>query len=135
MSIAYNSYNNRTALFFESLHSICATSNYKFDFIHFGCVGSSRARKDSVMEISERTLGMVINKLSPADDERPTNWKGSGSLSKNLIISSKEPYVVLGPGQIQPKGYRLTSGRYGELKLGLLKIKGTIEVEVSEGDL
>lgn len=78
------------------------------------------------MEISERTLGIVINKLSPPDDEKP--WKGSGS--KNLIISPKEPYVVLGPGQVQPKGYRLTSGRYGELKLGFFKIKGTVEVEV-----
>lgn len=92
-------------------------------------VGSSRARKDSVMEISERTLGMV-NKISPPDDERPAKWKGSGTLSKNLIITPKEPYVVLGPGQVQPKGYRLTSGRYGELKLGFFKIKGTIEVEV-----
>ncbi len=83
------------------------------------------------MEISDRTLGMVINKISPPDDERPAKWKGSGTLSKNLIISPKEPYVVLGPGQVQPKGYRLTSGRYGELKLGFFKIKGTIEVEVS----
>lgn len=83
------------------------------------------------MEISDRTLGAVINKISPPEDERPAKWKGSGSLSKNLIISPKEPYVVLGPGQVQPKGYRLTSGRYGELKLGFFKIKGTIEVEVS----
>lgn len=83
------------------------------------------------MEISDRTLGMVINKITPADEERPDKWKGSGSLSKNLIIPPKEPYVILGPGQIQPKGYRLTSGRYGELKLGFFKIKGTIEVEVS----
>lgn len=81
------------------------------------------------MEISERTLGMVI---SPPDNEKPAKWKGSGSLSKNQIISSKEPFVVLGPGQIQPKGYRLTSGRYGELKLGFFKIKGTVEVEVIE---
>lgn len=84
------------------------------------------------MELSDRTLGMVVNKLSPSEDERPAKWKGSGSLSKNLIISPKEPYVVLGPGQVQPKGYRLTSGRYGELKLGFLKIKGTIEVEVRQ---
>lgn len=83
------------------------------------------------MEIADRTLGTVVNKLSPPEDERPAKWKGSsGTLSKNLIIPPKEPYVVLGPGQIQPKGYRLTSGRYGELKLGFFKIKGTIEVEV-----
>lgn len=84
------------------------------------------------MEISDRTLGMVINKMSPSEDDRSAKWKGSGSLSKNLIISPNEPIVVLGPGQIQPKGYRLTTGRYGELKLGLFKTKLTIEVEVSE---
>lgn len=54
----------------------------------------------------------------------------SGGRKSSIIPPGKEPYVVLGPGQIQPKGYRLTSGRYGELKLGFCKLKGTVEVEV-----
>lgn len=100
-------------------------------------IGSSRARKDSVME--GPPIGFIINKSSPPSDDEDSNkllkqWKGSGNISaRNSIIptTAKEPYVVLGPGQIQPKGYRLTSGRYGELKLGFYKIKGTVEVEVS----
>ena len=40
------------------------------------------------------------------------------------------PEVILGPGQIHPRGYRLTSGHYGEIKLGLLMTKGQLEVEV-----
>ncbi|XP_049809212.1 regulating synaptic membrane exocytosis protein 2-like [Schistocerca nitens] len=38
--------------------------------------------------------------------------------------------LQLGPGQIQPRGYRLTSARYGEVYLGLLMTKGQLEVEV-----
>jgi hypothetical protein len=40
------------------------------------------------------------------------------------------PEVTLGPGQIHPRGYRLTTGHYGEIKLGLLMTKGQLEVEV-----
>lgn len=67
----------------------------------------------------------------PSDDDIVDNnnhrWKGSGMFN---IIPTNEPYVVLGPGQVQPRGYRLTSNRYGELKLGLLITKGMFEVEV-----
>lgn len=52
-------------------------------------------------------------------------WKSSTN-----SLSHAEPKVILGPGQVHPKGYRLNTGRYGELKLGLLKIKGTVEVDV-----
>ncbi|XP_049861696.1 regulating synaptic membrane exocytosis protein 1-like [Schistocerca gregaria] len=38
--------------------------------------------------------------------------------------------LQLGPGQMQPRGYRLTSARYGEVHLGLLMTKGQLEVEV-----
>jgi hypothetical protein len=39
--------------------------------------------------------------------------------------------VKLGPGQLQPKGYRLTTGRYGELKMSFIAVKGILDVEVS----
>lgn len=48
-----------------------------------------------------------------------------------MIISPGDKQVKLGPGQIQPKGYRLSSMRYGELKLGFIMNKGMFEVEVS----
>lgn len=79
------------------------------------------------MEIPELLpIGIGNNKISPPSDEDSTNkWKGS-----NLIISNQKN-VILGPGQVQPKGYRLTSGRYGELKLGFIMTKGMLEVEVT----
>jgi hypothetical protein len=40
--------------------------------------------------------------------------------------------VKLGPGQLQPKGYRLTTGRYGELKMSFIAVKGILDVEVSD---
>lgn len=83
------------------------------------------------MEIPELLpIGIGNNKISPPSDEDSTNkWKGSSNLSNNLIISNQKN-VILGPGQVQPKGYRLTSGRYGELKLGFIMTKGMLEVEV-----
>lgn len=83
------------------------------------------------MEIPELLpIGIGNNKISPPSDEDGTNkWKGSSNLSNNLIISNQKN-VILGPGQVQPKGYRLTSGRYGELKLGFIMTKGMLEVEV-----
>lgn len=74
------------------------------------------------MEIPElyTALGMVVNRISPSSMD-----------SDDSKYKAKEPSVILGPGQIHPKGYRLTSGRYGELKLGIIKIKSTVEVEVS----
>lgn len=92
----------------------------------------------------------VLNQTDTIDADDPTEtsagrrrmstisqWRGSGSLrgSRNSIVaplSALDASVVLGPGQIQPKGYRLAVERYGELKLGLTKVKGVVEVEVSD---
>ncbi|KQS43199.1 regulating synaptic membrane exocytosis protein 1 [Drosophila erecta] len=47
------------------------------------------------------------------------------------LTASESSYgLKLGPSQIHPKGYRLTTARYGELKMGFLKIKGNVEVEL-----
>lgn len=51
--------------------------------------------------------------------------------SNSTTIPMSEKQVKLGPCQIQPKGYRLSSMRYGELKLGFIMNKGMFEVEVS----
>jgi hypothetical protein len=58
----------------------------------------------------------------------------SGAVAGGAILDRDDvkllPEVILGPGQIHPRGYRLTSGHYGEIKLGLLMTKGQLEVEV-----
>lgn len=78
---------------------------------------------------------MVVNRISSTstDGDDLSKYRSGNYIisSTSSSIGNKEPSVILGPGQIHPKGYRLTSGRYGELKLGLIKIKGTVEVEVS----
>ncbi|XP_017138602.1 regulating synaptic membrane exocytosis protein 2 isoform X1 [Drosophila miranda] len=56
----------------------------------------------------------------------------SGSyVNVSAISGSESSYgLKLGPSQIHPKGYRLTTARYGELKMGFVKIKGNVEVEL-----
>ncbi|EDW78735.2 uncharacterized protein Dwil_GK12542 [Drosophila willistoni] len=56
----------------------------------------------------------------------------SGSyVNVSAITGSESSYgLKLGPSQIHPKGYRLTMARYGELKMGFVKIKGNVEVEL-----
>lgn len=88
------------------------------------------------MEIPEVFVVAGTNATSPpSDDEESSSynvkWKGSGSCFPNIIMQ-KDPSIVLGPGQVHPKGYRLTSGRYGELKLDFHMTKGMLEVEVGE---
>jgi hypothetical protein len=60
--------------------------------------------------------------------------KPGGAVAGGVILDDDDvkllPEVILGPGQIHPRGYRLTTGHYGEIKLGLLMTKGQLEVEV-----
>lgn len=65
------------------------------------------ARKDSVKEIVEAAK----ENSPPSSPERTSPPQ-------------------LGPGQIKPRGFRLSSTRPVELKLGLLMTKGQLEVEV-----
>lgn len=62
-----------------------------------------------------------------------TNYDSSTSsrVPQSIATTTTDKQVTLGPGQIQPKGYRLSSMRYGELKLGFIMNKGMFEVEVS----
>ncbi|KAL3285262.1 hypothetical protein HHI36_019372 [Cryptolaemus montrouzieri] len=64
-------------------------------------------RKNSVMEIAE----VPKEDSSPSSPERASPPR-------------------LGPGQIRPRGFRLSSTRPVELKIGLLMKKGQLEVEV-----
>lgn len=83
-------------------------------------------------------VGIGTNKISPpSPDLLPpddildsSKWKVTGPRG-SIIDHHQQQNVILGPGQIQPKGYRLTSGRYGELKLSFIMTKGMLEVEVS----
>ncbi|VVC33791.1 Zinc finger, FYVE/PHD-type,PDZ domain,Zinc finger, RING-type,Zinc finger, RING/FYVE/PHD-type,C2 [Cinara cedri] len=63
-------------------------------------------------------------------------WKESAVAEKPEPSTSKqeeEPTtesIQLGPGQIMPRGYNISSGSHIELKLGLLMTKGQLEVDV-----
>lgn len=74
---------------------------------------STSSRKDSVLEIPECT---AVEASPPSEEVSPL-----GSPTREL---------KLGPGQIQPRGYRMSAGRHGELKLGLQMSKGQLEVDV-----
>ncbi|XP_055909308.1 regulating synaptic membrane exocytosis protein 1 isoform X1 [Eupeodes corollae] len=87
-----------------------------------GSGGFTPMRKQSISILKQASSVSNVNKIGPE--------KTSIMTSAAANISQSEPYLKLGPGQVHPKGYRLTSGRYGELKMGFLKIKGTVEVEV-----
>lgn len=88
------------------------------------------------MDPSPVDLGFIVSRVSPPsddDDGKAVNkWKGSASMTTrySIIPPGSEPPVQLGTGQVQPKGYRLTSERYGELRLSISKIRGVVEVEV-----
>lgn len=70
---------------------------------------------------------MLAPRMSVADI---SNALGSNKFSARMSVADI-PNVALGPGQVQPKGYKLTAARYGEIRLSLMKIKGNVEVEVS----
>ncbi|CAH0546246.1 unnamed protein product, partial [Brassicogethes aeneus] len=77
---------------------------------HRRSTSGASGRKDSVMEIVETPKEMS----PPSSPER-----------------TSPPH--LGPGQIKPRGFRLSSTRPVEIKLGLLMTKGQLEVEVVSG--
>lgn len=124
-------------------------------------LGSSRARKESIAAVPELGCGSVVHpvKSSPQLNDLVTSldrlslsapgsalpnmkWRGSvGNCSSSIHLPTNTAassikdtctgLTKLGPGQIHPKGYRLTPGRYGELKIGFLLAKGILEIEVS----
>uniref|UniRef100_A0A1A9WD27 C2 domain-containing protein n=1 Tax=Glossina brevipalpis TaxID=37001 RepID=A0A1A9WD27_9MUSC len=93
-------------------------------------------RKNSVMNLtatsdSPNATRKSICHASAKNLSSLSDSSGSVSTASNIITGISTDYgLQLGPGQIHPKGYRLTSARHGELKMGFVKIKGTVEVEV-----
>ncbi|XP_054735167.1 regulating synaptic membrane exocytosis protein 2 [Anastrepha obliqua] len=77
-------------------------------------------------------------KAGAPEAESPLMRKGSiiSSLTSTTVTTvattgiDTDYGLKMGPGQIHPKGYRLTMVRHGELKMGFTKIKGVVEVEV-----
>lgn len=82
----------------------------------------SMSRKSSV--IPSNSSAKTFKSLSDSSSNLST------TVSSSLSGISTSYGLQLGPGQIHPKGYRLTTERHGELKMGFSKIKGTVEVEV-----
>lgn len=89
-------------------------------------------RKGSVYQRS----GVGLSVDSPGADSPQRKQSVVKTLSGSYVnicplTGGESSYgLKLGPSQIHPKGYRLTTARYGELKMGFLKIKGNVEVEV-----
>ncbi|XP_002035092.2 regulating synaptic membrane exocytosis protein 1 [Drosophila sechellia] len=89
-------------------------------------------RKGSVYQRSGVGLGVD----SPGADSPQRKQSVVKTLSGSYVnicplTGGESSYgLKLGPSQIHPKGYRLTTARYGELKMGFLKIKGNVEVEL-----
>ncbi|KAL1451708.1 hypothetical protein WDU94_006063 [Cyamophila willieti] len=90
--------------------SICAESTKRL--LRRG--STRKARKESCIELSNAPPIIAgASKHSPLDEDEDYNSA-----------------VKLGPGQIQPRGYRLVPGGFIELKIGLILTKGQLEVEV-----
>ncbi|XP_017071137.1 regulating synaptic membrane exocytosis protein 2 isoform X2 [Drosophila eugracilis] len=89
-------------------------------------------RKGSVYQRS--SIGLGVENPGPDSPQRKQSVVKtlSGSyVNTSTITGGESSYgLKLGPSQIHPKGYRLTTARYGELKMGFLKIKGNVEVEL-----
>ncbi|XP_025603106.2 regulating synaptic membrane exocytosis protein 1 isoform X2 [Athalia rosae] len=81
--------------------------------------GSRRGeRKDSVLDIPEK----LFDRNSESDDD--DKWSQSAKDDEGFDVK-------LGPGQVAPRGFKLTGGvPNGEVKLGLFMGKETLEVEV-----
>ncbi|XP_063222344.1 regulating synaptic membrane exocytosis protein 2 [Bacillus rossius redtenbacheri] len=75
-------------------------------------VSWNKERKQSILDVPEKPPGCS----SPSDDE-------------DRGREEAEERISLGPGQIHPRGYRLTCSQ-GQLRLRLLMTKGQLEVEV-----
>ncbi|XP_052847162.1 regulating synaptic membrane exocytosis protein 1 isoform X1 [Drosophila gunungcola] len=89
-------------------------------------------RKGSVYQRSGVGLG-VDNSGGDSPQRKQSVVKTlSGSyVNMPALTGGESSYgLKLGPSQIHPKGYRLTTARYGELKMGFVKIKGNVEVEL-----
>jgi len=92
-------------------------------------------RKGSVYQRSGMGFGLGVDSPGPDSPQRKQSVVKtlSGSyVNTSTTTGGESSYgLKLGPSQIHPKGYRLTTARYGELKMGFVKIKGNVEVEVS----
>uniref|UniRef100_A0A6P4FPW0 Regulating synaptic membrane exocytosis protein 2-like n=1 Tax=Drosophila rhopaloa TaxID=1041015 RepID=A0A6P4FPW0_DRORH len=89
-------------------------------------------RKGSVYQRSG--VGLGVDSPGPDSPQRKQSVVKtlSGSyVNMPALTGGESSYgLKLGPSQIHPKGYRLTTARYGELKMGFVKIKGNVEVEL-----
>lgn len=88
---------------------------------------NSPQRKGSIYQRTSTDSGD-----SPQRKQSVVKTLSGGYVNAAAITGSESSYgLKLGPSQIHPKGYRLTTARHGELKMGFVKIKGNVEVEVS----
>uniref|UniRef100_A0A336MUV7 CSON005104 protein n=1 Tax=Culicoides sonorensis TaxID=179676 RepID=A0A336MUV7_CULSO len=79
---------------------------------------------------SRRRSSIAIRNKDPEEILRSLKRELGRTMSMEKPEKKLTSRMKLGPGQIQPKGYRLSSMRYGQLKLGFVMNKGMFEVEV-----
>lgn len=87
----------------------------------------STSQLTDMQKLVERP-GLGANSSSLTRSFRGRGSVGNCNAIKDLGLST----VVLGPGQIHPKGIRLpTPGRYGELQMGFLLQRGVLEIDIN----
>ncbi|XP_071451280.1 uncharacterized protein Fife isoform X6 [Hetaerina americana] len=75
------------------------------------------------------SLGAPHGTSTPSDDEEDDSW--STRSSRDETGKRELTRIILGPGQVQPRGFGMGHGFCAaEVKLGLLMSKGQLEVEV-----
>ncbi|XP_037931754.1 regulating synaptic membrane exocytosis protein 2-like [Teleopsis dalmanni] len=115
-------------------------SMYVSSGLSVGTDSPATTRKASVFNLNPSDSPSMLRKQSVApmsgSAKNLTSLGGSiGNISNMSAMSATTSMetnygLKLGPGQIHPKGYRLTTVRHGELKMGFIKIKGNVEVEI-----
>lgn len=103
-------------------------------------------RKSSLMSLNasgndspslQRKHSIMAHQSSSNKNLCTTNADLETNTAQNQSVSMTQytDYgLQLGPSQIHPKGYRLRTERYPELKMGFVKVKGVVEVEVSTSE-
>lgn len=87
-----------------------------------------------LQQFQQQQLQLQLQKIQMQQNQMqqkqpsPSQKPHRGSFSNFTTVIA--PEINLGPGQVQPKSYRLNSLRYGELKLGFTINQSVMEMQV-----
>ena len=118
----------KTPAWRNSLSGLSATDNLQKNFYEISApVQPTHKSYTNLTTVSQNSMPTSINVLPKKVDN--SKLLVSRKFSTRMSVADI-PNVDLGPCQVQPKGYKLTTNRYGEIRLSLIKIKGNVEIEV-----